>query len=70
MMPKSLGNQEQVAYTLLARYREGHWLRRFNTAAMSANEACSHFDASDQSNYWHRVSDASIANSFDLGHDF
>ena len=50
-MPKSLSNQEQVAYTLLARYREGRWLRRFNTAAASANEACSHFDASDQSNY-------------------
>jgi hypothetical protein len=69
-MSKTLRVKEQVAYTLLARYREGHWLRRFNTAAASANEACSHFDASDQSNYWHRVSDASIANSFDLGHDF
>ena len=69
-MSKSLNSQEQVAYTLLARYRKGRWLRRFNTAAMSANEACSHFDASDQSNYWHRVSDASIASSFDLGHDF
>jgi len=68
-MSESLSSQEQVAYTLLARYHEGHWLRRFNTAAVSANEACSHFDTSYQSNYWHRVSDASIANSFDLGHD-
>lgn len=69
-MSKSLSSQEQVAYTLLARYREGRWLRRFNTPAVSAHEACSHFDASDQSSYWLRVSDASIANSFDLGHDF
>ena len=69
-MSKSLNNQEQAAYTLLARYHKGRWLRRFNTAAMSADEACRHFDASDQSTCWYRVSDASIANSFDLGHDF
>lgn len=48
-------------YTLLARYRTGDWLRRFDIEAFSAYEACRDFDTSDVSDYWERVSGASIS---------
>lgn len=50
--------QPQREFTLLARYRNGHWFRRFEVTAPSAYEACRKFDTSEESQNWTRVSGA------------
>ena len=50
----------QREYTLLARYRTGHWFRRFTILAPSAYEACRKFDTSEEGLDWTRVSGATV----------
>ena len=54
--------QPQREYTLLARYRTGHWLRRFTVTAPSAYEAARKFDTSAEGQHWTRVSGATLYN--------
>jgi len=51
----------QTTYTLLARYRTGHWFRRFEVTAPSPYEACRKFDTSEEGLDWYRVSGATEA---------
>ena len=51
----------QREYTLLARYRAGHWFRRFTVEAPSAYEAARKFDTSEEGLDWLRVSGATEA---------
>lgn len=50
----------QRAYTVLARYRNGHWFRQFVVKAPSAYEAARKFDTSEDNNTWTRVSGATL----------
>ena len=51
----------QTTYTLLARYRTGHWFRRFEVTAPSSYEACRKFDTSEEGLDWYRISGATEA---------
>lgn len=50
--------QPQVEFTLLARYRTGHWYKRFTVEAPSSYEACRKFDLSEEGEHWFRISGA------------
>ena len=52
--------QPQRAYTVLARYRAGHWFRRFVVKGASAYEAARAFDTSEDNQHWTRVSGATL----------
>jgi len=52
--------QPQKDYVLLARYRTGHWFKRFTVTAPSSYEAARKFDVSEESQNWLRVSGASL----------
>ena len=43
-------------YTFLARYREGHWFKRFELRAASPEQASEMFKRSSESKHWVRVS--------------
>lgn len=48
------------AFTILARYRTGHWFRHFVVKGVTAYEACRAFDTSEESQNWTRVSGATL----------
>lgn len=48
-------------YTVIARYRTGHWYARFTVNAQSAYWACRKFDQENLD--WVRISGASLATS-------
>jgi len=50
----------QKAYTIMARYRTGHWFRRFVTQGVTAYEAARAFDQSADNQHWTRVSGATL----------
>ena len=52
--------QPQQNYTLLARYRTGHWFKRFEVQGVSAYEAARRFDLNPENDDWTRVSGATI----------
>lgn len=52
--------EPQKAFTILARYRTGHWFRRFVVKGVTAYEAARAFDTSEESQDWTRVSGATL----------
>ncbi len=52
--------QPQKTYTLLARYRTGHWFRQFTVEGVTPYEAARRFDTSPESEHWTRVSGATL----------
>ena len=61
-MFRFFNRKPQRAYTILARYRNGSWVRRFVVQAPSAYEAARKFDTSEDNNAWTRVSGATLYN--------
>lgn len=53
---------KQQEYTILARYRQGYWMRQFEVTARDPYLACRAFDQSRDSDTWTRVSGATLKN--------
>ena len=47
-------------YTILARYRGGHWFKRFVVSGRNGYDACRKFDQCDTCQSWERVSGATV----------
>lgn len=60
MFFRFFNRKPQQEFTVLARYRTGHWFKRFTVSAVTAYEACRKFDQSEDGLNWIRVSGATV----------
>ena len=54
--------QPQQEFVVIARYRTGHWFKRFIVSAVSSYEASRKFDTSEDGLYWNRIAGATLHN--------
>ena len=60
MFHRFFNRKPQKAYTLIARYGAGNWMKRFEITAASPYEACRKFDTDPQYQIYTRVSGATL----------